>query len=65
MVTLQRHGITYTGQWAATENRIFIYWNLQEDSALLGMFDEEAETLARILLSNLVKREPTKHAKLP
>ena len=24
VVTLQRHGITHTGQWATTENRIFV-----------------------------------------
>ena len=61
VVSLARHGITYTGQWARNENRIFVYWNLIEDSALLGMFDKEPETLARILLSDLVKRELTKH----
>lgn len=61
VVSLQRHGITYTGQWVTTENRIFVYWNLKEDSALLGMFDKEPETLARIVLSDMVNRELTKH----
>jgi len=36
-----------------------VYWNLTENSALLGMFDKEPETLARILLSN---RELGKYA---
>ena len=54
VVSLQRHGIIYTGQWATTGNRIFVYWEMLEDSALLGMFDKEPETLARFLLSDLV-----------
>ncbi|MHB8478734.1 MAG: hypothetical protein ACYDBZ_20950 [Steroidobacteraceae bacterium] len=59
IVSLQRQGITYTGQWATTGNRIFVYWEMHEDSALLGMFDKEPETLARILLSDLVNRKLT------
>ena len=54
-------GVTYTGRWATTENRIFVYWNLKEDSTLLGIFDKEPETLARIVLSDLVNQELTKH----
>jgi hypothetical protein len=54
VVTLQQHGITYTGQWATTANRIFVYWNMKEDSALLGMFDKEPEVLARLVLSDMV-----------
>jgi hypothetical protein len=61
MVSLQRHGITYTGNWVTTGNRIFVYWDLKEDSALLGMFDREPETLARMLLSDLVNRKLTNH----
>jgi hypothetical protein len=58
-VSLQRHGITYTGQWATTDNRIFVYWDMHEDSALLGTFDKEPEILARSLLSDLVNRKLT------
>jgi len=61
VVSLQRHGITYTGRWATTGNRIFVYWDLKEDSALLGMFDRDPETLARIVLSDLVNRKLTTH----
>ena len=61
IVSLQRYGITYTGQWVTTGNRIFVYWNLLEDSSLLGMFHKQPENLARMLLLDLVKREPTKH----
>lgn len=61
VVSLQRYGNKYTGQWATTGNRISVYWNMKEDSALLGMFDKEPETLARILLSDMVNRELTKH----
>ena len=60
IVELHRHGITYTGQWATTEDRIFVCWNLKEDSAVLGMFDKEPETLARIVLSDMVSRDATK-----
>ena len=38
IVSLQRYGITYTGQWFTTGDRIFVCWNLIEDSCLLGMF---------------------------
>ena len=56
-VTLRRGEITYTGQWAATEHRLIVYLGLDEESALLGMFEKEPETLARILLSDLIKRQ--------
>ena len=61
IVSLQRYGITYTGQWFTTGDRIFVCWNLIEDSCLLGMFHKQPENLARMLLLDLVKREPTKH----
>ena len=60
-VTLRRNGITYTGQWATTGNRLVVYLGLDEESALLDMFDKEPKTLARILLWELVKRQATKH----
>jgi hypothetical protein len=56
-VTLRRGEITYTGQWAATGNRLIVYLGVDEESALLGMFENEPETLARILLSDLIKRQ--------
>jgi hypothetical protein len=59
-VTLRRGEITYRGQWAATGNRLIVYLGLDEESALLGMFEKEPETLARILLSDLIKRHRAK-----
>ena len=59
-VTLRRGEITYTGQWAATGNRLTVYLGLDEESALLGVLENEPETLARILLSDLVKRQRAK-----
>ena len=56
-VSLQLHGTTHTGHWVTTGNRIFVYWNLLEDSSLLGMFDREPEKLARVLLWDLINRE--------
>ena len=64
-VSLQLHGITHTGHWVTTGNRIFVYWNLLEDSSLLGMFDREPEKLARVLLSDLINRELPKHDRNP
>lgn len=61
IVSLERYGVTYTGQWVTTGNRISVYWNSQEDSCLLGMFQKQPENLARMLLLDLVKRELTKH----
>lgn len=56
VATLERHGITYTGQWATTDNRVFVYWNLQENSALIGV-RKEPDTLVRISLSDLVRAD--------
>jgi hypothetical protein len=55
-VTLERGAVTYSGQWATTGNRITVYFGLDEESALLGMFATEPETLARVLLAELVER---------
>jgi hypothetical protein len=57
IVSLQRHGTTFTGQWAVTGNRLTVYLGLDEESTMLGMFEKEPETLARIVLSDLVKRQ--------
>ncbi len=51
-VTLQPGAVTYIGQWATTENRIIAYLGLDEESALLGMFATEPETLARMCSRN-------------
>lgn len=63
IVSLQRCGVTFTGQWAVTGNRLNVYLGLDQDSTLLDMFEREPETLARIMLADLVKRrlekEPT------
>jgi hypothetical protein len=59
-VTLERGAITYTGQWATTGNRITVHLGLEQESALLGMFATEPETLARMLLAELIdRRKPT------
>lgn len=59
-VTLRCGEITYTGQWAATGNRLIVYLGLDEESALLGTFEKEPEILARTLLSDLIKRQRAK-----
>jgi hypothetical protein len=59
-IALRRNGITYTGQWATTGNRLIVYLGLDKESALLGMFDKEPKTLARILLWELIKRQTAK-----
>jgi hypothetical protein len=56
IVSLQRYGTTFTAQWAVTDNRLTVYWGLDEESTMLGMFEKEPETLARIVLSELVQR---------
>lgn len=65
IVSLERKGVTYRGHWATLKNRIFVYWGLKEDSALLGMFDKEPETLARVLLFDMVSKELAKHHATP
>lgn len=62
-VTLRRDGISYTGHWATTGLRIFVYLGADEESASLGMFAREPETLARILLSELINRQLAKFTK--
>jgi hypothetical protein len=63
-VTLERGAVTYTGQWATTGNRIIVYLGLDEESALLGMFATDPETLARMLLAELIDRRLSKY-KIP
>jgi hypothetical protein len=57
IVSLQRYGMTFTGQWIVTDSRLTVYLGLDKESTLLGMFEKEPETLAIILLSDLVKRQ--------
>jgi hypothetical protein len=60
-VTLERGAVTYTGQWATTGNRITVYLGLDQESALLGMFATEPESLARTLLAELIDRRLAKY----
>ncbi len=62
-VTLRRAGVSYTGHWATTGVRIFVYLGADEESASLGMFATEPQTLARILLSELINRQLAKYTK--
>jgi hypothetical protein len=64
-VTLERGVISYTGHWVTTENRITVYLGLDEESALLGMFAREPETLARMLLAELIGRQLAKYTRPP
>jgi hypothetical protein len=57
IVSLQRYGTTFTGQWAVAGNRLTVYLGLDEESTALGMFEKEPETLARSVLSELVTRQ--------
>jgi hypothetical protein len=59
-VTLKRGVNIYIAQWATTGNRLICYLGLDEESAPLGMFASEPETLARILLSELITRQLAK-----
>ncbi len=61
IVTIERGAISYTGHWVTTENRIIVYLGLSEESALLGMFAREPETLARMLLAELIDRQLARH----
>jgi hypothetical protein len=56
-VSLQRHGVTFTGQWAVTGSRLVVYLGIDEESTLLGMFEKEPANLARIVLADLLKRQ--------
>jgi hypothetical protein len=64
-VTIERDAISYTGHWVTTENRIIVYLGLDEESALLGMFAREPETLARMLLAELIDRQLAKYTRPP
>jgi hypothetical protein len=48
------------GRRTSRPSRLIVYLGLDEESALLGMFDKEPKTLARILLWELIKRQTAK-----
>ena len=59
-ISLRRGQDIYTGEWVKTGNRLMVYLGLDEESALLGMFEKEPETLARIVLSEMLDRRAAK-----
>ena len=64
-VILKRGADAYTGQWATTGYRLVCYLGQDEESAPLGIFEKEPETLARILLSELINRHLATRTKPP
>jgi hypothetical protein len=63
-ISLRRGEDIYTAEWVKTGNRVVVYLGLDEESALLGMFDKEPEILARIVLSELLDRKIAKTEKI-
>jgi hypothetical protein len=62
-VSLRRGQEIYTAEWVKAGTRLMVYWGLDEESALLGVFEKEPEALARIVLSELLDRKVDKEGR--
>ena len=61
-ISLRRGQDIYTAEWVKSGHRLMVYLGLDEESALLGMFEKEPEALARIVLSELLDRKVGKRS---
>lgn len=55
-VTVERAGV-YSAHWTIRGNKLIVYFGPDEEGVTLGMFEREPETLARILLAEMIDRK--------
>jgi hypothetical protein len=55
-VGLEEGPLTYTAIWKVDGDKLVVYFRGKEEAALLGAFANEPETLARMLLKELIDR---------
>jgi hypothetical protein len=57
MVTVEREERAYTAQWRVQGNKLIVRWDNNDEPVCLGMFEKEPETLAKLLLTELLNRK--------
>jgi hypothetical protein len=57
MVTIERDERPYTARWRVQGNKLIVDWDNSEEPVWLGMFEKEPETLAKLLLAELLDRK--------
>jgi hypothetical protein len=57
IVTIEREQRAYTAQWRVQGNKLVVSWDNNEEPVWLGMFEKEPETLAKLLLTEMLNRK--------
>lgn len=57
MVTIERDDRAYTARWRVQGNKLIVNWDNNEEPVWLGMFEREPETLAKLMLAELLHRK--------
>jgi hypothetical protein len=57
MVTVEREERAYTAQWRVQGHKLIVSWDNNDEPVWLGMFEKEPETLAKLLLTELLNRK--------
>jgi hypothetical protein len=55
-VTAERGPLTYTAKWRVKGNTLIVFFGADQEAVILGMFEKEPETLARMLLKELLEQ---------
>ena len=57
MVTIERNEQAYTARWRVHGNKLIVNWDHGDEPVWLGLFQNEPEKLARLLLAELIDRK--------
>jgi hypothetical protein len=55
-VTIERGPATYTAKWAVTGRTLTVFFGGDKEAVILGMLENEPQSLARMLLAEMVER---------
>jgi hypothetical protein len=55
-VNIERGALTHTARWRVSGNTLIVSFDHDEEAVPLGMFERDPETLARMLLAEVVER---------
>jgi hypothetical protein len=56
IITLERGSLTHTAKWRVRGNTLIVYFGADNEAVLLGSFEREPDSLARMVLAELVER---------
>jgi hypothetical protein len=56
-VTIEREERAYTAQWRVQGKTLILSWDNNDEPVWLGMFEKEPETLAKLLLMEMLNRK--------